>query len=448
MGSDRTTNREGALNDKRNVFGWCAYDWANSAYATTVLAGLLPAYFAAGVVGEGGVEIGGRTFSATTLWGLAVALAAAIIFLAAPVLGAIADYSAAKKRFLLTLAYTGVASTGLLYFCGEGDVFATLVLFVVAQCGFVGANVFYDAFLPQIVSEDRLDRISGRGYACGYIGGALQFALALGLVAGHETLGLTQGQAARIGILSAAAWWGGFTLITAWLLREAPPRAGARIPGDRPSLRDYVRVGFGRTWRTVRRVGRFRQLLLFLIAFMLYSDGIQTVIAMATIYGKDELGLSTTTLMVTLLLIQGVAMVGALLFGRLAGLIGTKRAIMLSLGLWSGIVIYAYFITSAGEYFVLGMLVGLVLGGSQALSRSYYSMMIPAEASAEFFGFYTVFSKFSAIWGPLAFSVIDGLTGSSRASIAAIAVFFVAGLVLLALVDEKEARRARAVGLS
>lgn len=443
---DRTTI---AQNEPKTVFGWCMYDWANSAYATTVLAGLLPVYFADAVVGPEGAVIAGGHYSATSLWGFAVAVATLLAFLSAPVLGAVADFSAAKKRFLLSFAYTGSLFTLLLYFCHSGDVARTLVFFVIAQFCFIGANVFYDAFLPQIVSEDRLDRISGRGYAYGYVGGGLQFALAMGLVCAAQRgyVGLSETTAARIGLGMAGLWWAGFTLFTACLLRE--DRSVADLPERYrawPRLLACVAVGVSRTLQTTRRVGRFRHLLLFLIAFMLYNDGIQTVINMASIYGKDELGLSTTTLMLTLLVVQAVAMVGALLFSRIAGYVGTKRAIMITLVLWSVVVVYAYFIHNSSEFFVLGIAVGLVLGGSQALSRSFYGSMIPADAGAEFFGFYTVFSKFSAIWGPLIFAIIDKLTGSARLSIVSLIVFFLGGLILLCFVDENKARAAKHAG--
>ncbi len=431
-------------NERSTVFGWCVYDWANSAYATTILAGLLPVYFADVVVGDAGYSLFGTTFKATSLWGFAAAFAAAFAFLMAPILGAIADFSAAKKRFMLSFAYGGSLFTMLLFFCQSGNVIMTLALFMVAHVSFISANVFYDAFLPQIVSEDRLDRVSGWGYASGYIGGALHFLIALGLILGHEKLGVSQALAARIGLGTAGIWWAGFTLITAFRLREAPPR---EEPPERrngwPRPFTYATIGFRRTIHTARRVGRFKHLVLFLIAFMLYNDGIQTVITMATIFGKTTLELKTSHLMITLLIIQVVAMLGALLFGWIASRIGTRPAIMLSLVLWSGIVISAYFIQTVTQYFALGVMVGLVLGGSQALSRSYYSSMIPVDASAEFFGFYTVFSKFSAIWGPLTFAVIDKLTGSTRLSIVALVVFFVGGLILLGMVNEEKAREAR-----
>jgi len=434
-------------NDRRTIFGWCMYDWANSAFATTVLAALLPAYFAGEVVGPEGVVIGGTLYSATTLWGFVVAFTAFIIFIIAPVLGAISDFSAAKKKFLLSFAYGGSLFTILLFFCRSGDVLKTLLIFLIAQIGFIAGNVFYDAFLPQIASEDKIDWVSGKGFSFGYLGGGLQFAMALGLVAGHELLGISQPLAARIGLALAGIWWAGFTFFTVKYLREAPRTEV--LPDNylgKPMLFSYMSVGFSRLLMTTRRVGRFRHLLIFLIAFMLYNDGIQTVINMATIYGKEELNLTTTTLMLTLLTIQTIAIFGALAFSRLAGLIGAKRAVMITLVLWSGVVIYAYFLQSAAEYFTMGLIVGIVLGGSQALSRSLYGAMIPEEASAEFYGFYSVFSKFSAIWGPMAFAIIRHVAGSSRLSIVSLIIFFIAGLILLSFVNEEKAQEAKKAG--
>lgn len=420
------------------------YDWANSAYITTVAVGVLPTYFASVVVGPEGLRIGGAVYSATTLWAFVIGLASFITFLIAPVLGAISDFSAAKKRFLLTFAYGGALFTLLLYFCGSGDIYLTLVLFLLAQVGYIGANVFYDAFISEIATCDTMDAVSGKGYAYGYVGGGLQFAFSLVLIAGSGWIGISQSTAARIAILTAAAWWAGFSLFTARYLREA--RKAAPIPpGYGPRLRtiDYISIGLSRTFETTRKVCQFPHLVLFLVAFMLYNDGIQTVLDMATIYGTEELKLSTTTLLVTLLVIQIIATAGALISSRIAARIGSRRAIMITLALWSGVVIYAYFIQTAAEYFALGVVVGLVLGGSQALSRSFYGSMVPEEASAEFFGFYTVFSRFSAIWGPLTFAVVRQWAGSSRLAIVSLIFFFIAGLVLMAFVNEKKAREAK-----
>jgi len=433
-------------NDPRTIFGWCMYDWANSAYAT-VSVGLLPVYFASGIVGPDGLTIGGSRYAADTLWGFMVGIADFLAFLCAPVLGAIADFSAAKKRFLLFFAYAGSLFTVLLYLSHSGDIYRTMILFVASQAAFINANVVYDAFLPQIATDDKMDWVSGKGYSFGYVGGGIQFALALALVALHEKFGISQATAARIGIAGAGLWWAAFTLVTARRLQEI--RSSEMLPERFRGLPwpiAYLAVGLSRTWQTTLHVGRFKHLLLFLVAFMLYNDGIQTVINMASTYGAVELKLPATALMLTLLTIQGVAALGALFFAKFMARLGTRRAIMVSLVLWCGVVTYAYFIHSAVEFFVLGMIVGLVMGGSQALSRSYYGSMIPENASAEFYGFYTVFTKFSSIGGPFAFAIIKQMTGSSRLAIVSLIFFFVAGLVLLSLVNEQKARAAREAG--
>ncbi|MGH7806805.1 MAG: MFS transporter [Thermodesulfobacteriota bacterium] len=432
-------------NDPKTVFGWCMYDWANSAYITTVAVGLLPVYFASVIVGPDGVTIGGTTYGATALWGFVVGFAALITFLLAPILGAVADFTSTKKRFLLIFAYIGSLFTLLLYFSKAGDVWSTLFFFLVAQVCFIAANVFYDAFLPQIATEDKMDIVSGKGFAYGYVGGGLQLALAFGLVAAHDKFGISQTQAVRIGILGAGLWWAGFTLLTARNLVEAAPPStlSGQYENHWFPPAAYISAGVSRLVTTTRHVRKFRHLVLFLFSYMLYNDGIQTVINMATIYGKEELKLSTTALLVTLLIIQIVASVGSIIFSRFAGIIGTKRAIITTLVLWSLIVIYAFFIRTTAQFFAVGVVVGIVLGGSQALSRSFYGSMIPEKASAEFYGFYTVFSKLSSIWGPFLFAFIHQMTGSARNSILSIVLFFIVGLVLLYLVDEEKAREAR-----
>jgi UMF1 family MFS transporter len=435
-------------NDPKTVFGWCMYDWANSAYNTTVAVGLLPVYFASVVVGPDGATIGATTYSATAIWGFVVGLGAFIAFLLSPTLGAVADLASAKKRFLLFFAYTGSLFTLLLYFSEAGDVWSTLVFFLISEVCFISANVFYDAFLPHIATDDKMDMVSGMGFSYGYVGGGLQLALAFGLVAAHDKFGISQTQAVRIGILGAGLWWAGFTIFTAKNLFEAnrentlPEQyRGWRFP---PAA--YARLGLSQLLKTTKRLRKFRHLVLFLVAYMLYNDGIQTVISLSTIYGKDELKLSTTTLLVTLLIIQGVASVGAILFSRVAELAGTKRAIMSTLVLWSLVVVYAYFIETTIQFFAVGIMAGIVLGGSQALSRSYYGSMIPEQLSAEYYGFYTVFSKFSAILGPFVFAIIRQMTGSARNSILSIVAFFIVGLVILYFVDEKKAREAKNSG--
>jgi UMF1 family MFS transporter len=427
-------------NDKKTIFGWCMYDWANSAYITTAAVALLPNYFAQAVVGEAGVDIFGINMSATALWGFMLGGAAFLVFLFAPVLGAIADFSSGKRRFLAGFAYMGSLFATMLYFCKSGDVGLTIALFMGTQVCFVAGNVFYDAFLPQIASEDKLDSVSAKGYAFGYVGGSLQFAIALGLVAMQKTPE-DQAMAARIGMAMTGIWWAGWTLLTMKYLKEVKvPYELPEAYRNRPKALAYLALGISRTVATAKRVGRFKHLTLFLVAYMIYNDGIHTVTSMATIYGTEELRLSTTALMVTLLLVQVVAIGGALVFSRIANRIGAKRAVMCALVLWSGVVTYGYFIHTATEFFVLGIIVGVVLGGTQALSRSFYGAMIPEQASAEFYGFYSVFSKFSSIWGPVTFGFIKQITGSARLAIISLMIFFIVGLILLGFVDEEKAK--------
>ena len=430
--------RSPILGDRKVIFGWAMYDWANSAYSTTVAVAILPMYFAGVVVPAEGYRIAGTLFAAETLWGFMVSAAAFIVFLLAPLLGAIADFCSAKKRFLLTFCVLGVSAAALLPWCGPGAVWPAIGLFVLSQVGFVGANVFYDAFLPQIAGPAEQDRVSSKGFAYGYAGGGLQFACALGLIAGHDALGLTEAGAARIAMFSAALWWGGFALVTARYLREERTDF-ALPPGTGLGLIGYLELGFARVWQTMHHVRRVRHLALFLLAFFVYNEGIQTVIHMATMYGKQELRLPASALMGTLLLVQVVGIAGALLFARIASKVGTRRAVMVSLAVWCGVVLYASVIRTAGGYVVLGAFVGLVLGGSQAISRSLYASMVPAEAPAEFFGFYSVVSKFSAVGGPFLFALIRHWTGSSRGSLLALMVFFLVGILLLSQVDERKA---------
>ena len=432
---------------KKQIFGWVMYDWANSAYVTTVVVAVLPAYFASVVVPEGGLAIGGVTYSATSLWGFAISFSAFLVLLIAPIMGAIADFSAAKKKFLLAFCYLGSLAACLLFFSGAGDVWQTLGLFVVAQIGFVSANIFYDAFLPEIVAEDKMDWVSGQGFAFGYVGGGLQFALSLAIIVLHEKIGISPVLAAKLAILMAGLWWGGFALITLFFLKES--QRGEKLPreySNLPQWRAYTQVGLVRTWVTLKKVKLFRHLLLFLVAYLIYNNGIQTVLALATIYGKEELGFSTDVLMITLLVIQFVSIAGALIFSKLAEKLSAKNALMISLVGWSFVVIYAYFLTTSLEYFILGGIVGLVQGGSQALSRSFYGSLIPANASAEFYGFYSVFNKGSAIFGPLLFAVIRQVTGTSKTAMISLMFFFVVGLLLLGLVDVKKARAAKELG--
>jgi UMF1 family MFS transporter len=433
-------------NDRRTIFGWAMYDWANSAYMTTVAAALLPAYFVREIVPEEGYVLLGRTFHGQSLWAYLVGLGTFLIFLISPVLGAVADFSASKKKLLQVFAYGGATFTLLLFFIGTGDVLLTMGLFFLTQVGFVSANVFYDGFLPDLTTPDTIDRVSAKGYAFGYIGGGLQFALALGLVSTPGTFGLDLDTAVRLSLAMAGLWWLGFAAFACRHLRETG--VAQELPPEyrrRPRMWGYARIGFGRVLRTTRKLVGFKQLLLFLVAYILYNDGIQTVINMASAYATETLRLETSTIMITFLIVQLVAFVGALLFGWLAGKLETRPAILITLGVYALVTVAAYFLPAgrALPFYVLGAVIGLVQGGAQSLSRSLYGSMIPEEASAEFYGFYSVLSKFSAVWGPLIFATVTHQTGSGRNAILSLIVFFVVGGTLLALVDIREARASR-----
>ncbi len=438
----------GLRNDRRTIFGWAMYDWANSAYITTFGA-VTAAFFTDEIVPEEGYGLFGWTVSGQTLWGLVVSIGAAVLFLGMPVLGAVADFSAAKRRFLRIAALIGAGSTLFVAWVPSGEVPLFLAFALVTQVGFVAANVFYDAFLPAISTDATIDRVSSRGFAFGYIGGGLYLflVLVLALLSGEDGItGLAEETAFRLGIFGSGLWWAGFTFFALSRLPEVgeaePLPAGY---AGRRRLAAYAAIGIRRTVATGRKLLGFKQLLLFVIAFIFYNDGTQTVIAMSGVYAEETLELEVETIAIAFLIVQFVAFGGALLFGALADRIGTKAAIMVSLGVWSLLAVAAFFLPEGapGPFFALAAVVGLVLGGVQALSRSLYGTMIPAEASAEFYGFFTVFSKFSAIWGPLVFAIVSGATGSGRPAIVSIAVFFVAGMVLLGRVDVAEARRSR-----
>ncbi len=414
-------------------FGWYMYDWANSAFAMTVLAALFGPFLDKVVIPEGGAELfffGARKLSATSIYGYALGFSAMLVLLTAPWLGALADTTATRKRFLAAFCATGSIASALMFFIGPGDVDLAVLLFVIANISFVSSNVFYDSFLPHIAAPQEQDRVSGIGYSYGYAGGGLLFLAQLLLIGFHDALGIADpALAVRISLSSVGFWWGGFALITFAKLEEPAARTQAHLRGNKAA------EGLRRVLSTVQKIRRLPNLLLFLVSFMIYNDGIQTVIAMAALYGSEELGFNTMTLMGCLLMVQAVGAAGSRIFASLAGRIGNKESILLSLAVWSLVTCYAFFMTTPAEFWIMGALVGLVLGGSQALSRSLFSSIIPPAASAEFFGFFSVFEKFSAIWGPIAFAMINQFSGNSRMSILSLAAFFITGGLLLLFVD-------------
>ncbi|MBW1740641.1 MAG: MFS transporter [Deltaproteobacteria bacterium] len=423
----------------RAIISWCLYDWANSAFATSILAVILPLYFASLVPGEG-VTVQWWwvrfTTTASALWAYGISFSLLLTALTAPILGALADFSGSKKRFLFGFTYIGVAFTLLLYFVRDGGYWLCLGLFIAANIGFAGSMPFYNAFLPEVAPEGEMDWVSGKGYALGYLGGGLLLALHVLIITYHEYFGIPdRSLGIRISLASVGIWWGVFAIpLFLWV----PEVRCVRSTSDGASSLTY---GFARFFRTLRHFRDYPDLLWFLLAFLVYNDGIQTVIAMAAIFGKTALGLDTQTLIGTLLMTQFVALFGALLFGRLAQRIKTKVALMLSLFLWIGIVTYAYFLRSSLEFWILGGLVGLILGGSQAISRSLYGQLIPRARSAEFFGFFTISAKFASIFGPLIFGLVTDLSENPRNAIVSLILFFVVGMIMLRRVDVERGRR-------
>jgi len=411
------------------INAWCMYDWANSAFATTVMAAVLPTYY--GAVAAAGLP--GNT--ATVYWGYTSALAMLINAIMSPILGAVADYLGAKKRFLAFFAVLGIFFTSLLVLVGKGDWLLALILYVLGYIGFGGANVFYDSLLPHIAKPEDIDYVSSKGYALGYLGGGLLLAVNIVMILFWSKLGLpSQEMASRLSFLSVGIWWAVFSIP---ILRIVPEPV---VPETRRERINPFKAAFQRLGNTFRDIQQYRELMKFIVAFWLYNDGIGTIIKMATIYGT-EIGIGQTDLIGALLLTQFVGIPFSLLFGKLAKWLGTKRSIYLALGVYTLISIAGYFMTSAWQFWLLAGMVGLVQGGSQALSRSLFGVMVPKPKSAEFFGFYDVSSKFAGIVGPAVFAMVGQLTGSSRLSIVSLIIFFVSGALILTQVNEEEGIR-------
>ncbi len=430
------TNDSRLRNDKRTIFGWAMYDWANSAYIT-IFGAVIGAFFT-GTIMTGDTYWG---MSGEALFSILIGMGSIVLLLAMPILGAVADYTDAKRRFLRNFAFVGAAFALLIAFVPDGQVLLFLIIVVVSQFGFVAANVFYDGFLPEIATDDTIDQVSSKGFALGYLGGGLYllFALILILLSSDEPgATLTETFAARIAIFGSGIWWMAFSFVS--LSRLPADGAGAA----KRSLGEYASIGFSRTIETMKKLREFPQLLMFVVAFIIYNSGIGTVIAISGPYAEDTLGLELETIALAFLIVQFIAVGGAFMLGALANRIGPKRSVLITLVVWIGVAVMAYFLPegSATGFLALAAVIGFVLGGVQALSRSLYGTMIPEEASAEFFGFYSVFSKLSGI-GPLIFGLVSVTTGSGRAAILSIALFFIVGLIMLARVDVDEARASR-----
>jgi len=418
---------------KKTKFGWCLYDWANSAFATVILAAVLPVYFVS-LVPDGGASLpflSNHKLSASSLWGYSIATSMLIIAVAAPALGALADRKGWHKSMLVFFCLLGCIATALLSLTASGDYLGAALLFILGNIGFAGGNILYNAYLPLLAPASEVDRLSARGFAYGYVGGGIILALVFLVILQHQTFGFADpGSATRFGFLLTGIWWLLFSIPT---FRYLPQTERGQVQSEGFSLKAYIDL--------FKEMIRYRDLCVFLVAFLCYNDGIQTVISISAIFAREELQLGQTTIIGCFLMIQFMAMPGALLFGRLADKIGTARAILLSLFIFTLVCVFAYRMTGATEFWILGGVIAIILGGSQALSRSLFASMVPKHKSAEFFGFFTISSRFASIFGPLLFALIADLTGSSRNSILALASFFIIGGALLLLVNVDRGRK-------
>lgn len=430
--------------DRGELRAWAMYDWAASAMQTTVMVAVFPIYFVK-VAGAGLAESGATQRLATVN-----TVALVIIALASPFLGAISDYGGTKKKWAAIFMFLGVAAVAGLFFVHKGDIELGSILFLFALIGVAGSFVFYEALLPHIARGAEIDRVSTAGYAVGYIGGGILLALNLAWIQKPEWFGLPSGPGlsesqatlpARLAFLSVAVWWLVFS-IPLFLWVPEPPR---RLEADETPRESSFKAAFARLGETFHELRGYRQAFLMLLAFLIYNDGIQTIIKMATAYGT-EIGIGQSALISAILLVQFVGIPFSFLFGMLAGRIGAKRALFLGLLTYTAISILGYFMKTAAHFFVLAGLVGMVQGGTQALSRSVFASMVPQHKSGEFFGFFSVFEKFAGIFGPLIFAGTIALTGSSRNAILSVIAFFALGAILLARVNIEEGQSAARAG--
>lgn len=442
-------------NNRREIFGWLMYDWANSAFFTTVITVLAGPYLTAlaqesicrelnNAVGcENGTVLdlgflGSITASSLFPTMLAASILIQVFFL--PILGSIADYTHLKKRMMAFFCYLGVFASGLLFFIvGESYVLGSVFL-MVANMSFAAANVFYNAFLIDITTEDQRDRISSYGFASGYLSGVIVLILSLLVINNAEALGITRGFAVRVSMLGATLWWGLFAMLTFYLIK---PREAVK---ERKADTSLVLAGFQELWATLKQLKGLRHTMLFLVAYLFYNDGIQSVILNSSVFLANELfdaearKTSQGFLLGIFLVAQICALIGAIAFERLARVIGAKRTILVALGIWCCIVIFAYgFLETKLQAWIMAGFIGMVLGSAQALSRSLFSQMIPAGRESAFFGMYEISEKGTSWMGNLVFGIVVASTGSYRQAILAIIVFFIAGFVILLFTNTNRA---------
>lgn len=389
----------------RNIIGWMFYDFANSSFTTIIVTVVYSVYFIKQVVG-------GEPGYGEQLWGRAIAISMTLVALTAPILGAVADYSRSKKKFLFINCYITVIFTGLLYFVGKGDIMMGMIFFIIANFGFNSANVFYDAFLPEITQPEDMGKVSGYGWALGYVGGLIALLISLVLVKIDV----------KIVFPAIALYFFLFSLITAVWLKEF----------RRPSKRtNYIKTAVQRIVYSFNNIRKIPELLKFLFSYFIYNDGITTVIVFASVYGITRFGMTTQNMIIYFILAQVSSIIGSAVFGYYTDRIGVKNTLSISLMIWIAVVIWAFFCKSAFEYYFVGLLAGLAIGSSQSNSRTMLAMLTPQDKRAEFFGFYTLTGRLSSIIGPLLYGEIARSTGSQKWSILSLVVFFSLGFVIL-----------------
>ncbi len=415
---------------RRPQLAWALYDWANSAFATTVLAGFFPAFF------RQFWSLGADPTEATLRLGLANGVAGFVMAVLAPLLGALADRGGYRKRFLISWSLLGIGATFALYFVAQGQWALAAALFTLATLGFNGGIVFYDALLVDVAKPAEYDRVSSYGYALGYLGGGLLFAVNVLMVSKPAWFGLANAAAAvRWSFISVAVWWLVFMLPLAFYVTEQPGLPGGGGQGS-------LRASLAELRQTLRHVLGYRNMLIFLAAYWLYIDGVNTIVKMAVDYGM-ALGFDTQMLLAALLLTQFVAFPAALLFGRIGERLGARGGVLIGIAVYAGVTAWAYFLHTVVQFFAMAVVIGLVQGGVQSLSRSFFGRLVPEGKSAEFFGFFNMVGKFGTVLGPLLVGLVAYLTGSSRASILSLVLLFAAGGVLLLWVKTPAAEPGR-----
>jgi MFS transporter, UMF1 family len=408
---------------QKKIISWALYDCANSAFATTVMAGLFPVFFKQ--FWGGGLDASYSTYRL----GQANSIAAIIGGCVAPFLGYLADRKSARKRLLFLFAAAGIVTTGGLSLVPHGGWGLALLLYVIATLGFAGGNLFYDSLLVNVAGKEKMDVVSALGFSLGYLGGGILFALNVWMTLRPESFGLADGgDAVRISFLSVALWWALFSIPLFLFVDE--PRIGSG------QARENLTSGLQELKRSFREISGNRSVLLFLAGYWLYIDGVNTIIVMAVDYGLS-LGFNRGALIIALLITQFVGFPAAIFFGKVGEKLGTKNGIFIALAVYIGVCVWGYFMDREGEFYVLAVAIGLVQGGVQSLSRSFYAKMIPAQSAARFFGFYDMLGKFAAVIGPFLMGVVSVVTGNPRYSILAIIFLFVSGAWFLYCAKEK-----------